>query len=109
MSPATAGAVTVKVKLAVPPLPVTVPGMEHVSSAPAALGIAPQLAPVAAVATTPDAIGKAYESKSRDKLSAPSKASFYYSTDPVKVKLPYADTGEFIVEVTEESEPGVGC
>lgn len=62
-----------------------------------------------ALATTPDAIGKAYESKSRDKLSAPSKASFYYSTDPVKVKLPYADTGEFIVEVTEESEPGVGC
>ena len=62
-----------------------------------------------ALATTPEAIGKAYESKSRDKLSAPSKANFYYSTDPVKVKLPYDDTGEFIVEVTEESEPGVGC
>jgi hypothetical protein len=62
-----------------------------------------------ALATTPDAVGKAYESKARDKLSAPTKANFYYSTDPVKVKLPYADTGEFIVEVTEESEPGVGC
>ena len=53
MLPAAAGAVTVRVKLAVPPLPATGPGMEHVSNAPAALGIVPQLAPVAAVATTP--------------------------------------------------------
>ena len=52
MSPATAGAVTVKVKLAVPPA-ATGPGTLHVSSAPAALGSPPQMLPVAAVATTP--------------------------------------------------------
>ncbi len=62
-----------------------------------------------AVATTPDAIGKTYESKARDKLTAPAKAGFYYSTDPVKVKLPYADSGELVLELTAEDEADSGC
>ena len=62
-----------------------------------------------ALATTPDAVGKSYESKARDKLKTPAKAGFYYSTDPVKVKLPYAETGEFIIELTEQGANGEAC
>ncbi len=62
-----------------------------------------------AIATTPDAVGKSYESKARDKLKAPTRADFYYSTDPVKVKLPYADTGQFIIELTEQDANGDAC
>lgn len=62
-----------------------------------------------ALATTPEAVGTSYESKARDKLKAPAKAGFYYSTDPVKVKLPYADTGEFIIELTEQGANGEAC
>lgn len=62
-----------------------------------------------ALATTPEAVGKSYESKARDKLSAPTSGGFYYSTDPVKVKLPYAETGEMIIELTPENKDGGGC
>ncbi len=62
-----------------------------------------------AVATTPDAVGKSYESKSRSKVSAPTKGGFYYATDPVSVKLPYAETGDLIIEVTQEVDAGKGC
>ncbi len=62
-----------------------------------------------ALATTPDAIGKSYESKAREKLNAPTKAGFYYATDAVKVKLPYAETGEFIIELVEQDSIGSEC
>ncbi|HNR92048.1 MAG TPA: hypothetical protein PKO41_06450 [Dokdonella sp.] len=62
-----------------------------------------------AVATTPAAVGKSYESKARDKLKAPSKANFHYSTDAVNVRLPFADTGELILELTVEDAPDQGC
>lgn len=62
-----------------------------------------------AVATTPDAIGKTFDSKARDKVKAPTKGNFYYSTDAVSVKLPFADTGELVLELTEEDRPDTGC
>lgn len=62
-----------------------------------------------ALATTPEAVGKSYESKARDKLSAPTSGGFFYSTDAVKVKLPYAETGEMIIELTPEKNDGGGC
>lgn len=62
-----------------------------------------------ALATTPESIGKSYESKAREKLNAPSRAGFYYATDAVKVKLPYAETGEFVIELVEQDELGSEC
>jgi hypothetical protein len=62
-----------------------------------------------ALATTPSDVGKFYESASRSKLKAPTKSGFYYATEPVNVKLPYADTGDFVIEVTQEVEEGKGC
>jgi hypothetical protein len=51
------------------------------------------------VATVEDDVGKSYESGSRDSVKAASKGGFYYSTDAVKVKLPYAATGELVLTV----------
>ena len=62
-----------------------------------------------AVATEPGVVGKSYESEVRDAIKAPTQGGFYYATDAVKVKLPYADTGELTLEVTRESAPGKGC
>ena len=62
-----------------------------------------------ALATPASAVGKFYESKSRDKLKASSKGGFYYSTDPVKAQLPYVDTGELVIEVTRVANKGDGC
>lgn len=62
-----------------------------------------------AVATTPKVVGKAFDATARGKLSAPSKGKFYYSTEPMKVKLPYAATGELVVELSEQAEADQGC
>ncbi|HPG94269.1 MAG TPA: hypothetical protein PLR28_06920 [Dokdonella sp.] len=62
-----------------------------------------------AVATPESARGKSYESKARDKVKASSKDGFFYATDPVKVSLPYADTGDLIVEVIRADNKGEGC
>lgn len=62
-----------------------------------------------AVATPASAPGTFYESKSRDKVKAASKGGFYYSTDAVKVQLPYVETGELIIEVTRVNKKGEGC
>lgn len=62
-----------------------------------------------AVATEPDVVGKSYESEVRDAIKAPTQGGFYYATDAVKVKLPYADTGELTLEVTKEPAAGKGC
>jgi hypothetical protein len=45
----------------------------------------------------------------RDSLRAPTRGGFYYRTDAVKVKLPYAATGELVLEVTGQSTAGKGC
>jgi hypothetical protein len=62
-----------------------------------------------AVATTPKMVGKSYETEVRDSLRAPTRGGFYYRTDAVKVKLPYAATGELVLEVTGQSTAGKGC
>ncbi len=62
-----------------------------------------------AVATSPAAVGKSYEGEVRDRVNAPSKGGFYYTTDAVKVKLPYAATGKLVIEVDEEEKKGAGC
>ncbi|HET9032359.1 MAG TPA: hypothetical protein VFN25_05570 [Dokdonella sp.] len=62
-----------------------------------------------AVATPSSAPGKFYESRSRDKLKASSKGGYYYSTDAVKVRLPYLETGEFVIEVSRVNKKGEGC
>lgn len=55
------------------------------------------------VATTEKDVGKAYESGARSSVKAPSKGGFYYSTDPVRMKLPYAATGEIVLTVSAPS------
>jgi hypothetical protein len=62
-----------------------------------------------AVATEPGIVGKSYESEVRDAIKAPTQGGFYYATDAVKVKLPYADTGELTLEITREPAAGKGC
>lgn len=51
------------------------------------------------VATVEADVGKSYESGSRDSVKAASKGGFYYSTEAVKVKLPFAATGELVLTV----------
>lgn len=62
-----------------------------------------------AIATTSDAIGKSYDSDVRDAVKAPTPGGFYYTTDAVKVKLPYVTTGTLILEVISEEQSGKGC
>ncbi|HEY0229813.1 MAG TPA: hypothetical protein VGC55_01060 [Dokdonella sp.] len=62
-----------------------------------------------AVATAPDTVGKSYEGEVRDAVSAPTPGGFYYTTDAVKAKLPYAETGTLILEVTAAPAAGKGC
>lgn len=62
-----------------------------------------------ALATTPESVGKSYESEVRDAVKAPTPGGFYYSTDAVKVRLPFAATGSVVIEVTEEAATGKGC
>jgi len=62
-----------------------------------------------AIATEPEIVGKSYESEVREAVQAPTQGGFYYATDAVKVKLPWAATGELILEVTREPAGGKGC
>lgn len=62
-----------------------------------------------ALATTSNALGKSYESELREAVKAPTQYGFYYTTDALKTRLPYAATGEIIIEVTAETEAGKGC
>ncbi|MEP7044489.1 MAG: hypothetical protein ABI843_15595, partial [Dokdonella sp.] len=62
-----------------------------------------------AIATTPDTVGKSYESEVREAVSAPTPGGFHYATDAVKAKLPYAETGTLILEVSTAPASGKGC
>ena len=62
-----------------------------------------------AIATTPEAIGQAFTSAARTKVKAPTKGGFYYSTEPVSARLPYAENGEIVIEATQEKDKGAGC
>lgn len=61
-----------------------------------------------AVATTPKAVGTSYESKARNAVKAPTRGGFYYATDAVKLRLPYAATGVLVIDVAD-GEPSGGC
>jgi hypothetical protein len=45
----------------------------------------------------------------RDSIKAPTQGGYYYATDAVKVKLPFAAMGEIVLEVTSEPAAGKGC
>jgi hypothetical protein len=62
-----------------------------------------------AIATAADAVGKSYQSEVREAIKAPTQYGFYYATDAVKVRLPYAATGSVILEVTKAEKSGAGC
>lgn len=62
-----------------------------------------------AIATSPAVVGKSYESEVRDAIKAPTQGGFYYATDAVKVRLPWAATGEVVLDVSPENEAGKGC
>jgi hypothetical protein len=62
-----------------------------------------------AIATAADVVGKSYESEVREAVNAATPGGFYYTTDAVKVRLPYAATGTLTIEVTAEKTTGAGC
>lgn len=62
-----------------------------------------------AIATSPEFVGKSYQSEVREAVKAPTAGGFYYATDAVKVRLPYASTGQLVIEVSREDKPGTGC
>ncbi len=62
-----------------------------------------------AIATSPEFVGKSYQSEVREAIKAPTAGGFYYATDAVKVRLPYAATGQLIIEVSRERKSGAGC
>ncbi len=62
-----------------------------------------------AIATTPEALGEAFTSRARSKVKAPTKGGFYYSTEPVSARLPYAESGELVIEASQEKDKGAGC
>ena len=62
-----------------------------------------------AVATAADSVGKSYETDVRDAVKAPTPGGFYYTTDAVKVALPYAAGGVLIIQITQEDKAGKGC
>jgi len=62
-----------------------------------------------AIATAPEFVGKSYQSEVREAVRAPTAGGFYYATDAVRVKLPYAATGELVIEVSREGKKGAGC
>ncbi|MEO8458930.1 MAG: hypothetical protein ABI451_00235 [Dokdonella sp.] len=62
-----------------------------------------------AIVTDPSLVGKYFESAARDKVEAPTKDGFYYSTGAVKLHLPFAAFGEMVIEATPEKKSGEGC
>jgi hypothetical protein len=62
-----------------------------------------------AVATTPEAIGKSYESVARKAVRAPTQGGFHYATEPIKAHLPWIGTGQLILEIRPEQKSGAGC
>jgi len=62
-----------------------------------------------AVATDPSVVGKSYVSEVREAVKAPTQNGFYYTTDAIKARLPYAATGTLILEVTAEKDAKSGC
>ena len=61
------------------------------------------------LATPNAALKKSFQSDSRSKLKASNKSAFYYSTDAVKVQMPFIDSGDIVLEVISATKKGEGC
>lgn len=60
------------------------------------------------VATSNKSLGSAFQSDAREDVKAPTQGGFYYRTESLKVKLPYAPTGELVLSVlpaVDDPEP----
>ena len=62
-----------------------------------------------ALATPDVALKKSFQSDSRSKLKSSNKSAFYYSTDAVKVQMPFIDSGDIVLEVISATKKGEGC
>lgn len=61
-----------------------------------------------AIAADARAVGESHDSHMRSAVKAPTAYGFHYATGSVKVYLPYASTGEIIVEVLETGKREAG-
>jgi hypothetical protein len=61
------------------------------------------------VATSGDPKDPTFKSSARDKLNAPSAGGYYYGTDSVDVRLPYAPYGDIEIEVRDVAAGSKGC
>ena len=62
------------------------------------------------IATAEKSIGSHFETVSRDAVKAPTQSGFFYSsTESLKVKLPYADTGELVLNVVPAAGDKQAC
>jgi hypothetical protein len=62
------------------------------------------------VATAEKSIGSHFETVSRDAVKAPTQSGFFYSsTESLKVKLPYSDTGELVLKVMPAASDKEPC
>jgi hypothetical protein len=62
------------------------------------------------VATAAKSVGTNYESQARDAVQAPTQSGFFYSsTEALKVKLPYAGTGEITLTVLPAASDKKAC
>jgi len=55
------------------------------------------------------AVGKSYEAEVRDAVKAPTASGFYYTTDTIKARLPYAGTGTVILDISAEDSSKPAC
>lgn len=62
-----------------------------------------------AISTPLDVRGKAYQSNARGKIKVPSGGSFFYASDEIRTQIPYAASGELIIEVSAAKAKGEGC
>lgn len=61
------------------------------------------------VATSAKSLENAFHSDARESLKAPTQGGFYYRTEALKVKLPYAPTGELILSVLPAGDDPEPC
>ena len=61
------------------------------------------------IATDAGAVGTSYEAEVRDAVKAPTASGFYYTTDTIKARLPYAATGTVILDISAEPDAKPSC
>ncbi|KAB2900843.1 MAG: hypothetical protein F9K31_03780 [Dokdonella sp.] len=61
------------------------------------------------LATDASVVGKSWEAQVREAIKAPSASGFYYATDAIKARLPFAATGQVILDISAEDDAGPTC